>query len=228
MKQNSCPNCSAKLELSPNKKMLICPYCGSEFTVSSEETDGYESGELINKDWFYYEWQYDKLLNYNNDCREVASSFVRYLNEYDSAEKLKEYIHGYLLTSDDLSAPGIREDKMSGIKARIASYTEPGEEILLYYDNGIFFHGKAGIVITDKHALFVENKKITAVEFTKIPYLYFGYSVGLPEIKLGERYLNNIQKLGSSCELMGAAAAFICFRAFEIAPDRPKLKLTSF
>ena len=57
--------------------MLICPYCGSEFTVSSEETDGYKSDDPINKDWFYYEWQYDKLLNYNNDCREVVSSFVR-------------------------------------------------------------------------------------------------------------------------------------------------------
>ena len=59
-----------------------------------------------------------------------------------------------------------------------------------------------------------------------VPYLLFGYSVGLPEIKLGEPYANNIGTFTSHYQLMGTAAALICMLGFEQRSDRPKIRLT--
>ena len=62
---------------------------------------------------------------------------------------------------------------------------------------------------------------------TAVPYMLFGYSVGLPEIKLGEPYANNISTFNSHLDLMGTVAALIATLAFEQRPDRPKIRLTS-
>lgn len=229
MIQNTCPNCSAKLERASNKKKMVCPYCGSEFALEPEEKDTFDSDNLINKDWFYYDWDYEKIMSKHKELNTTVTAFIRYLNEYDSSEKLEEYIHNYLLSSSDVSAPGIREDKMTGIKAKIASHIEPGERITLYHDDGIFIHGKTGIVLTNKRAIYIESKNIKTVEYTKIPFFYFGYSMGLPEFKLGERYANNVPRpVHTSYDVTGALGALICFFSFENDPNRPKIKLESF
>ena len=62
MELNKCPNCSGKLEMAPSRKKMICPYCGSEFSLD-ESTDTAEDAVLINKDWFNYEWDYESLIN---------------------------------------------------------------------------------------------------------------------------------------------------------------------
>ena len=98
---------------------------------------------------------------------------------------------------------------------------------LIVNDDGIFAHGKTGVVITNKRTFFVEKKSFKEIQHTAVPYLLFGYSVGLPEIKLGEQYANNIGIFNSHFELMGVAAALICTLAFEQKPDRPKIRLTS-
>ncbi|MCR4617849.1 MAG: hypothetical protein K5669_06650 [Lachnospiraceae bacterium] len=227
MELNKCPNCSGKLELSPDRRKLICPYCGSEFALDEATSAAVapKNGELIVKDWFLYDWHYDDLMETPKRA-ETINAFVKYLNEYDSSEKLEDYIKTYLFSNEDLSAPGIREDNLTGIKARISSYIEPGEHIVLYYDEGLFVHGKTGVVITEKRALFVEKKEVTSISYEKIPYIYFGYSIGLPEVKLGEKYANNIAPLGSNYDLLGAVTALICLFAFEKYPARPKIRLT--
>ena len=65
------------------------------------------------------------------------------------------------------------------------------------------------------------------VEDPAFEILLFGYSVGLPEIKLGEQYANSISTFNSHYELMGTVAALVCTLSFEQRPDRPKIKLTS-
>ena len=222
---NKCPNCNGKLELSSNRTRLVCPYCGSEFKL--DETTKQEIGDNpVNKDWFIYEWDFDKL-NATPKCSDAVQAFIRTLNDYDSSEKIIQYMRDYLMNFDEISAPGIRENKLSDIARRVAGNMSPDEKIICYNDDGIFVHGKTGVVVTTRRTFFVEKKNIKEIIHTAVPYMLFGYSIGLPEIKLGEPYANNISTFTSHFDLMGAVAALICMLAFEQRPDRPKIRLTS-
>ena len=225
MELNKCPNCSGKLELSSNRTRLVCSYCGSEFSL--DETTKQEVGDNpIHKDWFIYDWEYQKLID-NPKYSEGVNAFVRTLNEYDSADAIEQYMRDYLMTFDEISAPGIRENNHKDIAKRLSSVLTPDERIILYNDDGIFVRGKTGRVITNKRTFFVEKKSFKDIMHTAVPYIFFGYSVGLPEIKLGEQYANNLGIFNSHYELMGTAAALICALSFEQKPDRPKIRLTS-
>jgi len=222
---NKCPNCNGKLVLSSSRTRLECPYCGSEFRL--DETTKKEIGDNpIHKDLFIYEWDYKKLID-DPKCSPVVLAFVRTLNEYDSSEQIISYMRDYLMNFDAISAPGIREEKMRGIAARVAGKMAPDEQIICYNDDGIFVHGKTGVVITSKRTLFVEKKNIKEMMHTLVPYILFGCSLGLPELKLGEQYANNISSFNSHFDLMGTVGALIATLAFEQKPDRPKIKLTS-
>ena len=225
MELNKCPNCSGKLELSSNRHRLICAYCGSEFTL--DDTTKQEIGDNpIYKDWFIYEWEYQKLID-NPKYNVSVSAFVRTLNDCDSASAIEQYMRDYLMNFDEISAPGIREKNHSNIAARLSGSMLPDEHIILYNDDGIFARGKTGVVITNKRTFFVEKKTFKNIQHVAVPYLLFGYSVGLPEIKLGEKYANNIGIFNSHFDLMGTAAALICALGFEQRPDRPKIRLMS-
>ena len=225
MEINRCPNCSGKLELSTSKTKMTCPFCGSEFTVD-EATKAANSEGFAEKDWFIYEWDYNKI-KANSQLYTCVSSFIRAINDFGSASKIEEYMKNYLMKYDEISAPGIREDKMRGIRSRIAGYLQPDERVILYDDNGLFIHGKTGTVITDKRTLLVEKKKVTNIPHSGIPYLLFEYSVGLPGVKLGEQYANSIGIFNSHFDLQGTAAALICALSFGDDPERPKIRLLS-
>ena len=225
MEINRCPNCSGKLELSTSKTKMTCPFCGSEFTVD-ESTKATIADGFAEKDWFIYEWDYNKI-KANSQLYTCVSSFIRAINDFGSASKIEEYMKNYLMKYDEISAPGIREDKMRGIRARIAGYLQPDERVILYDDNGLFIHGKTGTVITDKRTLLVEKKNVTNIPHSGIPYLLFEYSVGLPGVKLGEQYANSIGIFNSHFDLQGTAAALICALSFGDNPERPKIRLLS-
>ncbi|MBR3247226.1 MAG: hypothetical protein IKG03_02385 [Clostridiales bacterium] len=225
MELNKCPNCNGKLELAPSRKRMICPYCGSEFTL--DDTTKEEIGDNpIHKDWFIYEWDYQKLTE-NPKYSVPVTAFVRTLNEFDSSDKIEQYMRDFLFKFDEISAPGIREKNYADIAKRLSGSMTPGEHIICYNDDGIFVRGKTGVVITNKRTIFVDKKSFKDIMHSSVPYLLFGYSVGLPEIKLGEQYANNIGIFNSHFDLMGTAAALICTLAFEQNPDRPKIRLTS-
>ena len=204
---------------------MTCPFCGSEFTVD-EKTKAANSEGFAEKDWFIYEWDYNKI-KANSQLYTCVSSFIRAINDFGSASKIEEYMKNYLMKYDEISAPGIREDKMRGIRSRIAGYLQPDERVILYDDNGLFIHGKTGTVITDKRTLLVEKKKVTNIPHSGIPYLLFEYSVGLPGVKLGEQYANSIGIFNSHFDLQGTAAALICALSFGDDPERPKIRLLS-
>ncbi len=223
MELNKCPNCSGKLELSDNRNRLVCKYCGSEFTL--DDTTRKEVGDSpVSKDWFVYEWDYKKLLD-NPNTAPTVSAFVRTLNDYDSSEKIVQYMRDYLLNFNEISAPGIREENMRDIVNRISGNLQTSEKIILYNDDGIFVHGKTGKVITDKRVLFIEKKTVREIMHVNIPYLLFGYSMGLPQINIGEKYSNSIGIFNSHFDLQGVATALICTLSFEQKPDRPKIRL---
>ncbi len=224
MELNKCPNCSGKLELAPNRKRLICSYCGSEFPLD-EVTKQEIGGQPVNNDWFIYDWNYEKLME-NPACKTVVSSFIRGLNEYVASGDLEKYIREYLMNFDEASAMGIREDKMKGIIQRFSGSFLPGERVIIYNDDGIFVHGKTGTLVTTKRTFFIEKKAHKEIMHTAIPYINFGYSVGLPDLKLGEKYAHNIGSFNSHYDLMGSVAALIVMLAFEQKPDRPKIRLT--
>ncbi|MCR5060239.1 MAG: hypothetical protein K6A80_04290 [Saccharofermentans sp.] len=223
MELNKCPNCSGKLQPSSNRNKMVCPFCGSEFAMDSTAKDIIES-EPINKDWFIYEWDYKKLTDISNFTT-TLNSFVRTLNEFNSSAEVEKYMRDYMMNYDAVSAPGLREENMSGIMARISPMLEPGERVILYDDSGMIVKGKIGVVITDKRTLFIEKKVIKEMKHTAIPYLYFEYSIGLPSIRLGEKYSNSIGIFNSHFDLQGTVAALVCFYSFEIDRSRPKIRL---
>ena len=221
---NKCPNCNGKLEVVHSCKRLVCSFCGSEFALD-EQTQKDIGDHPVSKDWFIYEWDYEKLST-SPKTNVVISSFVRGLNEYDSASALENYMRDYLMGFDEISANGIRENKMKDIVNRLSGSFQPGERVILYNDDGIFTHGKTGTVITDKRTFFVEKKSFKDILHTAVPYINFGYSVGLPDVKLGEKYANNIGTFNSHFDLQGTVAALICMLAFENRSDRPKIRVT--
>ena len=225
MELNKCPNCSGKLELSASKKKMVCGFCGSEFAVDEKTKTTVEEG-FADNDWFVYEWDYKKIKG-NPNLYETVKAFLRALNEFGSSSKIEEFMRDYLMNYDALSAPGLREDKMKGIKSRIAGNLKPGERIILYDDDGLFVHGKTGVVITDQRTLKIEKKDITDIPHKGVPYLLFEYSFGVPGVKLGEKYSNNVGIFNSHYELQGTVAALICAYSFENNPDRPKMRLLS-
>ena len=223
MELNKCPNCSGKLEPSSNRNKMVCPFCGSEFAMDSKAKELMDS-EPINKDWFIYDWDYKKLMD-NPNFAPTVNAFVRTLNGYDSSADVEKYMRDYLMNYDEISAPGLREEKMRGIMARISPMLDTNERVILYDDSGMFIHGKIGVVITDKRTLFIEKKVVKEMKHASIPYLFFEYSVGLPGIKLGEKYSNNIGIFNSHYDLQGTAAALLCFYSFESDRSRPKIRL---
>ncbi len=225
MEINKCPNCSGKLELSVGQKKLICKFCGSEFTVDKDTKDTIEEG-FAEKDWFIYDWDYEGMMNVPK-LSSCVSSFLRAINEFGTSAAIEEYMKGYLMNYPELSAPGINESKMSGIKARIAGKLTSDERIILYDDDGLFIHGKTGVVITNKRTLIVEKKNIIDLPHRSVPYLYFEFSFGVPGIKLGDENVNNIGIFNSHFDLEGTVAALICAFSFEENPKRPKIRLLS-
>ena len=225
MELNKCPNCSGKLTLGANRKTLVCPYCGSEFEMDTKTKEALDD-EPINKDWFLYEWNY-KAMKDDSKYKATVSAFVRALNEYHNSAALEKYMKDYLMGFDEISAPGIREEKMKNINARLSGNLDADERVILYYDDGLFIHGKTGMVLTNKNTMYITKKNIKKVPHATVPYLFFEYSMGLPGIKIGDQYENNIGTFSSHYDLQGAVAALICFFSFENNPDRPRLKLTS-
>ncbi|MBO7451106.1 MAG: hypothetical protein J6U54_12150 [Clostridiales bacterium] len=223
MEIKKCPNCSGKLDLTTSKKKMVCPFCGSEFAVDKKTSSSTEEG-YVEKDWFIYDWNYKKMME-TPKLSETVTAFIRTLNEYDSSSQIEEYMRTYLMNYEEISAPGINEDKMEDILKRISGSMRPGERIILYDDDGLFSHGKTGTVVTDQRTIFLEKKNSTEMSHDRVPFLFFDYSFGVPGVKLGNQYGNNIGIFNSHYDLQGTVAALICTMSFEANPDRPKIRL---
>ena len=226
MELNKCPNCSGKLTIAKNRTCLVCSYCGCEFELD-EKTKKELKKQPINMDWFIYDWDYKKI-KANDVCKTVVEAFIRTLNEYETSSKIEAYIREYLLGFDDVSANGIREDNMKGIVKRISPEFMPGERVIFFYDDGVFIHGKTGVVITDKRTYFVELMNVTSVEHATIPFIDISFSSGYPYVHLGDKHgkeIGGYSGYNSHFDLVGAAMALICAFAFEQRPDRPKIRL---
>ena len=116
---NKCPNCSGKMEPSYDRNVMVCPYCGSEFTMHESVKKAMENAP-VNKDWFVYEWDY-KALTGNAKMNPTVTSFVRTLNDYETSAQVIDYMRTYLMGYGEISAPGLREEKMRGILPRIST-----------------------------------------------------------------------------------------------------------
>ena len=222
---NKCPNCSGKMEPSYDRNVMVCPYCGAEFTMHESVKKAIENAP-VSKDWFVYEWDY-KTLSQTQKMSTTISSFVRTLNDYETSAQVEKYMRDYLMGYEAVSAPGLREEKMRDILPRISSRLDPDEKIILYDDSGLFVHGKIGTVLTNKRTFLIEKKTVKEIMHVTVPYIHFEYSVGLPGVKLGEQYSNSIGIFNSHFDLQGTVAALICFYSFELNRSRPKIRLTS-
>ena len=129
MELNKCPNCSGKLVLANNRKRLVCSYCGSEFPLD-EATRNEIGNQPVNMDWFIYDWDL-KSLQENDSCKTMIQAFIRTLNDYETSSAIESYMREYLMGFDDVSANGIREEKMKDIAGRLTPDLLPGERIVL-------------------------------------------------------------------------------------------------
>ena len=222
MEMNRCPSCGGKLTLNSGRNRWVCPYCDSEFQIENEKKS--DDASVIDKNWFIYEWDYKELMD-TADVDVMLSSFIRSLNKFDTAAELEKYIRKNLMGSEDVCAIGIKEEKMSKMKNILNGKLLPDERIILYADNGIFVHGKAGTVITNQRTLFVEKNFLGEVKHATLPFLLVGKSLGTPHFRLGDRSMNTLTVLGGSKELQGAVAALICMLSFEADPDRDNIRL---
>ena len=120
---NKCPNCNGKLEVIHSRKKLVCTFCGSEFALD-DDTQKEIGDHPVSHDWFIYDWNYEKVMA-NPACNTVITAFTRGLNEYETSTKLETYMRDYLMNFDEVSAEGIREDRMKGIVQRYPEVSFP-------------------------------------------------------------------------------------------------------
>ena len=103
---------------------------------------------------------------------------------------------------------------------KIASLFEPNEHIIVYGDDGIFSCGKEFFVITDKRSIFVNGKKINAVQHNEVSVIRMNPNGGYPRWLLNNRGEFAITGVGTKYRLQGAIAALICLYSLESRKEK--------
>jgi DNA-directed RNA polymerase subunit M/transcription elongation factor TFIIS len=225
MESRKCPNCGASLELTRSKTMLECPYCGSKFEVEAELREKIEEkSNSLDEEIFVIErdlsGSFDK-----EHAGKCLMTLLYCMNELGTAEKVSAYIRKSMIKGSDLAAEGINDSLINAVRGRINSELEPGEQIIVYKDQGIFSKGKEFTVLTNRRFLFFTKKKCTPAAFTDIATLRFDDSSDCPAWQINGDYEKRIPSMEYTGQLTGAAVAFACLSAFEQEPDHVRIRL---
>lgn len=221
MEINLCPNCNAKMILSPGKRKWICEYCGTEILIEKKEE---ASDQLLDEDRFELLWDLSKI-----DAREHSKESLAHMqycmNHMERAEEVEQHIRSSLLKDEDVAAMGINQRRIDDVMPRIAPVMEPGERVLVYGDNGIFARGKDCFLVTDKRSIFVQKKKIRTVRHDEIDSIRFNCDTSYPGWWLNNDMDTNITPVGNKFKLQGAIVAMICMLAKEGNPGYQRIRL---
>lgn len=219
MDTRKCPSCGAEMELSLSNKCMICPFCDTHIDV--EITDEGNTG-LLDEKMFDFLWQLDSLKQYENVVTNIDS--MRYcLNDLKSAESVADYIKTALISDSDVATEGIHQERIDKVMPKIAGLIQPGEHIIVYGDEGIFFHGKEFFVITDKRSIFVNGKKINSIPHSEVSVIRLNPNGGYPRWLLNNRSEFYISGIGTKYKLLGAIAALICLYSWDSRNAKIKL-----
>ena len=143
---NRCPNCGGKMDLSKNRKSMVCPYCDSEFLLNqpaaASEAAEAPGASLLDDRRYDVRWDYEYLSNYNKDVSESLNSLIYCASELVTSDEIIKYMRRNLLNDSELAGEGVNEGLLSELKARFSGIFLPDEKIIAYGNTGIFSKGK--------------------------------------------------------------------------------------
>ncbi len=224
-----CPLCGGEVRYNKSRGEYQCTYCRRRFSVGEEEPqedgenksqkkDGKDPLSSLDPNLFEVELVYNEL---KDDCRQAVDHFCKYTNRFRTSEEMIAQIKKEYSWDEDISMPGLREEKMSKVKSIVGTQLQPGEEIILYVDDGVFIKGKAGFLITN-YRTFFSNKRWKAVSWHKEIFII---EVSGAFWELNTMIDTSLDSIGASNELQGACAALICKMCFEQDPEHDPIRL---
>ena len=229
---NRCPNCGGTLELSKNRRSMICPFCDSEFLLNNPSTPseaGPPSGRPILDDRRYnLLWDYEYLSNYNKDVSASLLSLIHCTDELVSSTAIMDYIRSRLLPNDsELAGDGVNESLLTDLKNRLSRDFLPDEKIMVYGNTAVFSKGKEGMVVTNKRTLFVSKKKVFSLMHKDIHSVKVAIGMKLPSYYLNGKLDFYLMTMGSHFKLQGAMLALALAYAWEMDPNRKRIDFIS-
>ena len=228
---NRCPNCGGKMDLSKNKRSMICPYCDSEFLLNqptaSPETGEAPGASVLDDRRYDLRWDYGYLSNYNKDVSESLNSLIYCANELVTSEDIIKYMNRTLLNDSETAGAGVNEGLLSELKARFSGIFLPDEKIIAYGNTGIFSKGKEGMVITNKRTIFAGKKKHKELMHKDIHSVRVEIGMKLPAYYLNGSLDYYLMTMGSHFKLQGAMMALALAYAWEQDPKRERIEIES-
>ncbi len=221
--EKGCPNCGGQLEYDRQKKLYRCLYCRSQFPVFEQDQTSRHNEELLDPERFKIDVSLD-LAKLKPEAMQTVQQISFCTDQLRTPEKILEYIYEEYLYDEDLAAPGIQEDLLAKIEGPVGSQLEPGEEIKLFIDDGIFFRGKSGYVLTDRRIFFCEKKWKTFVKYEDVK------TIGVDGTcwYLNRTHANQISEIGAGNDLQGAVLALISAYTFEKDPEHTPIRVMKY
>lgn len=221
MENRKCPNCSGTMELQKRKNRWVCPYCDSAF--EAEESLKKEKG-MFHEELFYVDLDVDKLMA--KDCTAESMKTWKYcMDEMETAEEAEAYLRSVTAKDEDTAMQGVREERIVELRERVNPELEAGERVIIQVDTSLFGRGKEFYVVTDRACRFFTKKKVVSVRYNELVTMQINDSMNLPSFYLNGDYEKSISPAGNSRQTLGAMIALISLLAFEMDPDRNKIRL---
>lgn len=228
---NRCPNCGGKMDLSRNKRSMICPYCDSEFLLNqpavAPQAEAAQGAAILDDNLYDVRWDYDYLSHYNKDVSESLNSLIYCANELVTSGEILNYMRRNLLNDSELAGEGVNEGLLSELKVRFSGIFLPDEKIVAYGNTGVFSNGKEGMVITNKRTIFAGKKKHKELMHKDIHSVRMEIGMKLPSYYLNGSLDYYLMSMGSHFKLQGAMMALVLAYAWEQDPKRERIEIES-
>ncbi len=227
---NRCPNCGGKLQLSKNRRSMICPYCDSEFLLDQAGPaagTGAPAPSLLDPDRYILKWDYDYVTGRSRDIKDSVESFIYCANELVGSADIRTYIRNRYLNGDEVAGEGYNEHFLTDIRRRISGDMLPDEQILFYGNTGIFSKGKEGLLLTNKRFFFIEKKKYLYLLHKDIHSVKLDTALKISSYHLNENYEYNVSNISGQYKLQGAMLALAFAYTWEADPRREPIEILS-
>ncbi|MBE5872451.1 MAG: hypothetical protein E7294_14570 [Lachnospiraceae bacterium] len=224
MEVKKCDNCGANLEFVRQKNYWICPYCDTKYAFDADNrTQHPEECCGLNSGLFEFEKDLVKATGkrHTKDCINTMAYCMR---SFDTGKEVEEYIYQKLTFPDDISAKGIREERIDKVRSLFEREMDPDEHVIVYGNKGLFSQGKEFYVVTDKRCIFVNRKKCQSVLHKNIASLKLQEDANYSNWYVNDDYEKGIISVGNP-EYQGALIAMICLLSYEQDPDREKIRI---
>lgn len=226
MLYGKCNNCGADLQLSKNKRKLICEYCESEFLINEGETNSVlanASDECLALQLL--DTSAVKSFDNNHNLKSFQE-MCAWINAGDTVETCLEGLRNLATQHTDWAMEGINVDLLNKAKQRLGSLVSVDEQIFFFKDSGIIAAGKSGILITNKNIFCFTKKNAKKLAISDI------YSIHMMALMFGNGkwYFNankelEVDNIACSPTEHGLIMALICLLVKEYHGNGYKIKV---